>query len=66
MKILKRNYFSSTASSIDVKLHNCYLVVMGNIGFKFQPDWSHGLAEGIIIIVIILIFESVFRDLNRT
>ena len=39
---------------------------MGNIGFKFQPDRSHGPAVRIIIIIIILIFESVFRDLNRT
>jgi len=29
---------------ISVKLHNYDLVFMGNIGFKFQPDQTHGLA----------------------
>ena len=46
-KILN-NVFSGTIESIDVKLHNYDPVVMGNTCFKFQFDWTHGMAASII------------------
>ena len=47
-KKILNNVFSGTASLIDMKLHNCDLVVMGNTCCKFQLDQSHGLAARII------------------
>ena len=54
-KSFLKHPFSLTALSIDVKLHNYDLVLMGNIYFKLQPDWTHGLAARIIYF-----FESGF------
>ena len=47
-KNLFKNHFFWTASSIDVKLRKNDLVLKRNIGFKFQPDRTHGLAVRII------------------
>jgi len=47
-KTLKKKSFSWTASSIDMKRHNCDLVDMWNICFKFQHDRTHCLAARII------------------